>query len=64
MDRDEYKQKLDSILSASDKFTVQTRSPTLLLKIQLNQLIKSANDQSKDKLFDPRSGEYRPGYIY
>ena len=64
MDRDEYKQKLDSILSASDKFTVQTRNPTLPLKVKLNKLIKSANEQSKDKIFKPISGEYRPGYIY
>ena len=64
IDRAEYKQKLDTILSDHTKFTPLQRNPTSDLKTEMNKLIKSANEQSKQTLFKPIVGEYKPGYLY
>ena len=64
MERETYKEKLDIILSDESKFSMLSRNPTTELKVEINKFIKSANEQSKQALFKPVGGEFRPGYIY
>ena len=51
MSHEEYKHKLVEILTDTSKFSVQASNTTAQLKIQVNTLIISANQQSKTKLF-------------
>ena len=64
LDKTEYKEKLDTILGDTTKFKSISRNPVSDLKIQVNKLIKTANQQNGHKLFTPIIGEYKPGYIY
>ena len=64
MDRTEYKEKLDSILSDTEKFKHITRNPVNDLKIKVNKIIKEINKSQPNQLFQPITGEYKPGYLY
>ena len=64
MDKTEYKQKLDSILADGQKFRKINRNQTNELKIEVNKLIKMANQNNKQPLIKPITGEYNPGYLY
>ena len=64
MDRDEYKSKLDSILSDTTKFEIVNRDPVKNLKVEVNSIIKSINRECKKRVLDPLIGEFSPGYLY
>ena len=50
MSWEEYKHKLDEILTDTSKLSVETSNPTAQLKTQVNKLIKSTNQQNKSTL--------------
>ena len=64
LDRQEYKTKLDSIISDTSKFQRITRNPINSLKIEVNKLIAAANSSNNTKIIKPIIGEFTPGYLY
>ena len=64
LDKNEYKQKLDLILSDTHKFKRITRNPINELKIEVNKLIKKVNPGSKQYIIKPITGEYSARYLY
>ena len=64
MDKKDYTDKLDAILSDDTKFKALSRNPINQLKTEVNKLIKDSNQQSKQKLFEPLIGDFKTGYIY
>ena len=64
MDKDEYKSKLDSIMSDTTKFEIVNRDPVKNLKVEVNSIIKSINRECKKRVLDPLIGEFSPGYLY
>lgn len=67
LDKQEYKNKLDSILSDTTKFTKIKRDTTKSLKTDVNKLIAAANKSNKKNepnILNPIVGEYSPGYLY
>ena len=64
LDKNEYKQKLDLILSDTQKFKRITRNPINELKIEVKKLIKKVNLGSKQYIIKPITGEYSHGYLY
>ena len=50
MDMDEYKSKLDSILSDTTKFEIVNRDPVKNLKVEVNNIIKSINWECKKRV--------------
>ena len=63
MDRQDYLQKVDSILSDTSKFKKVTRNPIDELKDQANHLIKAANKHMTSKI-DVITGDFKAGYFY
>ena len=61
MDMDEYKNKLDSILSDTTKFEIVNRDPVKNLKVEVNNIIKSINRECKKRVLEPLIGEFSPG---
>ena len=61
MNKDEYKRKLDEILSDHRKFKKIKKNPIPTLKIAANKLINRANFRQKEKIFSPIICEYKPG---
>ena len=57
-DRTKYKGKLDIILEDTSKVKSISRNPVCDLRIQVNTLIKTTNQQNGQKLFTPIIGEY------
>ena len=64
MDMDEYKSKLDSILSDTTKFEIVNRDPVRNLKVEVNNIVKSINRECKKRVLEPLIGEFFPGYLY
>ena len=64
MDRSEYKNKLDHILSDPLKFRKITKNPILTLKSLINKLIATVNKDQPTKILSPITGEHSPCYIY
>ena len=64
LDKNEYKQKLDSILRDESKFTKIKKNPTSSIKVKANKLIARANFRKKEKVLKPIIGEFKPGYLY
>jgi hypothetical protein len=64
MDKSEYKNKLDHILSNRNKFERITRNPVAALKTEVNKLIAAANRGNEQPILKPIVGEYSTGYIY
>ena len=64
MDRQEYTDKLDTILSDQTEFKAVTVSPIHQLKTEVYKFVKGSNQQSKHKLLEPLIGDFKPGYIY
>ena len=64
LDKEEYMNKISSILGDVGKFKKITRNPTTDLKTRLNRTIRAVNkipDAPKIPLIE---GDYRPGYAY
>ena len=62
VNRQDYEDKLDRLVSDESKFTHITRNPINALKKELNGLIKTANMQQK--YFNVVEGDYSEGYLY
>ena len=64
LDKDEYIEKINSILSDQSKFKRISRNPTEKLKQKANKLIETLN-AGQDSLKLPKIiGDFRPGYVY
>ena len=64
LDKCDYKEKLDAIISDPSKFKKITKNPINALKIKLNRIIKSVNGSNPLKIFSSLSGDFKPGYLY
>ena len=64
LNKDEYLDKIDSILSDTSKFKLVTRNPTEQLKQRANKLIEALNAAHDDIKLSKIVGDYKPGYIY
>ena len=64
LDKQEYHDKLNSILNDTSKFERLTRDPTKQLTSKLNKLIGAANAAIGDIHFAKITGEYSTGYVY
>ena len=64
LDRDDYFNKLNSILSDTTKFKVINKDPTNELKVKANKLIDSLNSVQDDIKIDKIVGDFDPGYAY
>ena len=70
LDRNDYLDKLQTILDDDRKFQPITSNPTAKLKTDLNKMIKkinsatSPNTTAECKVFRPVTGDFKPGYIY
>ena len=64
LDKDEYLEKMNSILNDTSKFSKLSRDPTKTLTTKLNKMIDTANAASCDIHFTKIIGEYSPGYAY
>ena len=62
LDKEEYLEKLDNILSNPSKFQHLQKDPTEAIKKKINNLINRANTTSKH--FSRVIGDYGPGYCY
>ena len=63
MDMDEYKSKLDSILSDTTKFEIVNCDP-VNLKVEVNNIIQSMNRECKKRVLELLIGEFFHGYLY
>ena len=64
LDKENYKDKLDSILNDTTKFCRLDEDPSEELKKKLNQIITANNAVSNHKKLPKLVGEYHAGYIY
>ena len=64
LDKAEYLDKLDDILSDSSKFQKINRDPTLTLKQEANKLISTLNAARGDIHMPKIIGDFSPGYLY
>ena len=64
LDRKDYNDKLDTILSDESKFKRITKDPTSEVKKEANRLITAANAENGGVHFKKIVGEYKPGYLY
>ena len=64
MDRKEYTEKLNGLLSDKNKFEKISKDPTDGLKAKVNRLITSTNAVIGQIHFTKIVGEYAPGYAY
>ena len=64
MNKTDYFNKLNQLISDTSKFKHITRSPILQLKRDLNALIKTVNAQIGHHVFEEIVSDYSEGYIY
>ena len=64
LDKDDYLNKLNALLSDTSKFQVINRDPTSKLKLKANKLIDTLNSVQGDIKIDKIVGDYTPGYVY
>lgn len=64
IDKNEYLEKMNAILSDDTKFEKISKDPTDTLKAKVNRLITSANAVVGSVHFTKIVGEYAPGYAY
>ena len=64
LNKEDYKTKLDTILSDQTKFTVLEEDPSSKLKDKLNKIIVNNNAVANHKKLPKLIGEYHAGYIY
>ena len=64
LDKDQYLDKLNTILNDETKFKRITRDPTETLKNEVNKLIDASNADTDHTQLHKIIGEYSPGYIY
>ena len=63
INKEEYLQKLNTIVSDTTKFKTIKKNPTEDLKKKLNSLIEKAN-KKQPNMFKTIIGDYSPGYLY
>ena len=63
INKEEYLNKIENILSDTTKFKKITRNPTAALKKKLNKII-AKNNSTCDVKFERLTGEYDMGYCY
>ena len=64
LNKSDYIQKLNTILSDSSKFLHISRNPTEELKKKVNAIIAACNAVKDQQHFPTITGHYTPGYIY
>ena len=64
LNRNEYLDKLNSLLQDETKFKCIKKDPTNSLKQKANQLIEALNAATDDIKLNKIIGDYKPGYIY
>lgn len=64
LDKEQYKSKLDDILSDQTKFEKLDHNPSNQLKKKLNAIIKHNNGVANNLKLPELVGDYKPGYIY
>ena len=64
MNKNDYQDKINNILSDSSKFIKIEKDPTESLKQQANNLISTLNAAVDDLKLSKIIGEFSPGYIY
>lgn len=64
MQRNEYNEKMDAILSDPLRFKRITRNPIEELKKKINRLIEATNKKVGRTVFHKLVGDYTPGYAY
>ena len=64
MNKDDYINKIKTILSDTTKFKRIKKDPTNSLKQKANKLISTLNAAQQDIHLPPIKGDYSPGYIY
>ena len=70
LDRNNYLEKLQTVLDGDRNFQLITSNPTAKLKTDLNKIIKKINSATgpnktaECKVFRPVTGDYKPCYIY
>ena len=64
MNKENYKQKLNQILSDEDKFQKVEKDPTPQLKKKLRSILETIHAKSSSIRFPMPVGQYQPGYIY
>ena len=64
MDKKEYLNKIDEILSDQSKFKMIKRNPVEKIKQKANKLIKAQNADTNALKLSEIVGDYRPGYAY
>ena len=64
MDKQEYMQKIDEILSDPNKFSRVSRDNTSQQKVKANELIDAVNAKVGGVHLQKITGEYAPGYLY
>ena len=64
MPRDEYLQKMETILNDPSKFCRIPKDTTATLKAQVNRILDAVNAKSGGLHFQKITGEFSPGYAY
>ena len=64
MNKSEYQQKLDDILSDATKFQQISKNPVDELKKKLYKITKDVNEKCGKKVFKEPIGDFEPGYMY
>ena len=64
IDKTEYLDKIEGILSDKSKFKKLKKDPTANLKKEVNKTIEAANAVIGGVKFEPAVGDYAPGYLY
>ncbi|XP_066988217.1 uncharacterized protein [Macrobrachium rosenbergii] len=64
MDKTDYLQKINEILSDSNKFRKISRDTTNAIKVRVNKVIDTINAKMGGVHFQKITGEYSPGYMY
>ena len=64
MNKRDYNQKIDVILSDNNKFMKVAKDPIPKLKKKLNKLIDNVNAAQGPHHMQKLLGHYKPGYIY
>ena len=64
LNRSDYENKINQILSDTEKFVKINKDPTSSLKNSANKIISTLNAAQDCKKISKIIGDYQPGYIY
>ena len=64
LNRNEYIDKLNTLINNPNKFKLLNKNPTESLKTKANKLITAVNSAQNDIKLKKIIGEYKPGYLY